>query len=184
MSDDNLRYFEAFPNWLRSLAEDAVSLGGILAAESTPTGARRCITGGLNYLFKSLDLVPDGIDDIGYLDDAFVLRVASKDALANEGAKNADLKGVLERLAAEVALVETFLGADYPRLASYVKDLQKGAARGRTAEDIVNDAAVRKEFVADVSSFARGYSAPTFTRDEKTLVKLRAFLGSRLPAAK
>ena len=32
MSDENLRYFEAFPNWLRSLAEDAVALAGILAA--------------------------------------------------------------------------------------------------------------------------------------------------------
>jgi len=184
MSDENLRYFEAFPNWLRSLAEDAVALAGILAAESTPGGARRAIAGGLNYLFKSLDLVPDGIDDIGYLDDAFVLRVAARDALAIEGAKNADLKGVLDRLAGEVTLVESFLGDDHARLVGYVKDLQKGAARGRTVEDIVNDAAVRKEFVADVSSFSRGYSAPTFTRDEKTLVKLRAFLASRLPASK
>ncbi len=184
MSDDNARYFDAFPNWLRSLADDAVALAQILAAESTPNGTRRCIAGGLNYLFKSLDLVPDGIDDIGYLDDAFVLRVAAKDALATDGAKNADLKGTLDRLAGDTALVESFLGGDHARLAAYVKDLQKGAARGRTVEDIISDATVRKEFVADVTSFAKGYSAPTFARDEKTLVKLRAFLASRLPASK
>ena len=184
MSDENLRYFEAFPNWLRSLADDAVAFAGILGAEATPIGARRSIAGGLNYLFKSLDLVPDGIDDIGYLDDAFVLRISARDALAHDGAKVADHKGVLERLAAEVPVVEGFLAGDFARLGSYVKELQKGAARGRTVEDIVNDAAIRKEFVSDVHSWAKGYSAPAFNRDEKTLVKLKAFLGSRLPAAK
>ena len=183
-TDGSSRYFDAFPKWLGSLADDAVALGGILGAESTPTGARRCLAGGLNYLFKSLDLVPDGIDDIGFLDDAFVMRLAAKDALAHEGAKAADLKGALARLAADVPTVEQFLGANYARLATYVKDLQKGAARGRTVDDIVNDANVRKEFVADVHGFAKGYSAPGFARDEKTLVKLRAFLASRLPAQK
>ena len=60
MSDENQAYFEAFPNWLRALADDAVALAGILGAESTPTTSRRALAGGLNYLFKSLDLIPDG----------------------------------------------------------------------------------------------------------------------------
>ncbi len=37
--------------------------------------SRRYATAGLNYIFKSLDLIPDGIDDIGFCDDAFVIRV-------------------------------------------------------------------------------------------------------------
>ena len=41
MSDENLRYFEAFPNWLRTLADDAVGLSGLITAESTPDPARR-----------------------------------------------------------------------------------------------------------------------------------------------
>ncbi|MBK7395379.1 MAG: DUF1232 domain-containing protein [Myxococcales bacterium] len=183
MSDENAAFLDAFPTWLRSLADDAVALAGLLGAESTPVGARRAIAGGLNYLFKSLDLVPDGIDDIGYLDDAFVLRVAARDALAFEGAKSADLKGALERLTAEVATIDTFLGADAGRLHSYVKQLGKGAARGRTVDEIVDDANTRKEFVSDVHSFAKSYQAPTFTRDEKTLVKMRSFLTARLPPA-
>jgi uncharacterized membrane protein YkvA (DUF1232 family) len=47
-----------------------------------PDGARRALASGLNYVFKSVDLIPDGIDDIGYLDDAFVLRVACAQVLA------------------------------------------------------------------------------------------------------
>ena len=183
MSDENLRYFESFPAWLRSLADDAVALAGLLTAESTPAPARRWIAGGLTYLFKSLDLVPDGIDDIGYLDDAFVLRLAAKEALAEEGARSADLKGVLERLASDVPTIQEFLGDDHPRLEKYVRELSKGAARGRTVADIVDKADVRKDFATDLHAFAKGYSSPSFTRDEKTLVKLRSFLGSRLPPA-
>ncbi len=182
MSDENAAFLDAFPTWLRSLADDAVALAGLLGAESTPADARRCLAGGLNYLFKSLDLVPDGIDDIGYLDDAFVLRVAARDALKVEGSKAADLKGALERLAGEVATIDAFLGADAARLSAYVKQLGKGAARGRTVDDIIGDAAVRKEFVGDVHNFAKGYQPPTFTRDEKTLVKMKSFLTARLPS--
>ena len=184
MSEDNLRYFEAFPTWLRTLADDAVGLAGLITAESTPDTARRNLVGGLTYLFKSLDLVPDGIDDIGYLDDAFVMRLAARDAAAQDGATKADLKGTLERLSGDVALIEAFLGDDFARLEAYVKDLGKGAARGRTVDDIMQKADVRKEFVGDIHGFAKSYAAPSFTRDEKTLVKLKAFLAARLPAAK
>lgn len=180
---DESRFFDAFPNWLRALADDAVALGGLLGAESTPATARRSLAGGLNYLFKSLDLVPDGIDDIGYLDDAFVLRLAARDALAQEGARTADLKGTLERLAGEVDTIKDFLGDDFARLEAYVKTLAKGAARGRTVDDIVDKSDVRKEFVVDIQAFAKGYQAPSFNRDEKTLVKMRSFLNSRLPTA-
>ena len=184
MSEENTRYFEAFPAWLRALADDAVALAGLLSAESTPIPSRRQIAGGLSYLFKSLDLVPDGIDDIGYLDDAFVLRMTAKDALAQEGARAADAKGVLDRLAGDVPLIEDFLGADHARLVAYAKELGKGAARGRTVDEILASNDVRKAFVSDVHSFAKGYSAPSFMRDEKTLVKLRSFLSARLPPAK
>jgi uncharacterized membrane protein YkvA (DUF1232 family) len=183
MSDENLPYFEAFPAWLRSLPDDAAALASLLAADSTPHGARRAIAGGLNYLFKSLDLVPDGIDDIGYLDDAFVLRQSARLALEDAGAKSADQKGVLERLAADTALIASFLEEDHARLLAYVKDLGKGAARGRTVDEILSNDGARRDLVNDVHDFAKGYSAPTFTRDEKTLVKLKSFLSARLPQA-
>ncbi len=181
MTDDDRRYLEAFPAWLTSLADDATALAVVLEAVGTPESARRKAACGLNYLFKSLDLVPDGIDDIGYLDDAFVLRVAARDALAAGGE---DLDGRLEKLAGEVALVQEFLGPDYERLHAYVDDLATGSTRGRSVEDIVHKADVRADLVRDVHGFARGYTAPSFTREEKTLVKLRSFLQARLPAAR
>jgi hypothetical protein len=172
------RYIEVFPQWLRSLGEDAGAVGEILAASGTGDEASRSLVSGLNYIFKSLDLIPDGIDDLGFLDDAFVLRVACAHAVeAQPEAK----KGVVQRLHDDARQVKDFLGDDYARLETYVRALRKGAARGRTVEDIVTDAAVKQQFLQEVRAWSNGYQVPSFTRDQKTLVKLKAFLGAKLP---
>jgi uncharacterized membrane protein YkvA (DUF1232 family) len=172
------RYLEMFPQWLRSLGEDAALVGEVLAAAAPPDDATRSLISGLNYIFKSLDLIPDGIDDLGFLDDAFVLRVAC--ALA--GAARPDVKqGVVARLSDDAHAVREFLGADYARLETYVRGLRKGAARGRTVDDVVDDAGVRGQFLGEVRAWAASFQVPTFTRDTKTLVKLKAFLNAKLP---
>src|SRR5580704_829735 len=173
------RYLEVFPQWLRSLGEDAALVGDAFAAAGGgDDDASRSLIAGLNYIFKSLDLIPDGIDDLGFLDDAFVLRVAC--ALA--GAARPEVKqGVVQRLGDDARTVRDFLGDDYARLETYVRGLRKSAARGRTVEDIVTDKAIRDQFLQEVKAWGAGYQVPTFTRDPKTLVKLRAFLSAKLP---
>jgi uncharacterized membrane protein YkvA (DUF1232 family) len=171
------KYLEMFPTWLRTLGEDAGALGVIVASDASEQ-VKRHVIAGLNYIFKSLDLIPDGIDDLGFMDDAFVLRVAA--SLATQ-ADAASKTGVLERLAFDAAEVRTFLGDDYVRLETYVKGLHKGAARGRTVDDIVDDAAQRTEFLHEVAAWAKDYQAPSFTRDPKTLLKLKSFLNAKLP---
>jgi uncharacterized membrane protein YkvA (DUF1232 family) len=168
------KYLEIFPNWLKTLGADAAALAEVVSG-SGADGARRQAAAGLNYLFKSLDLIPDGIDDLGFLDDAFVLRVAASLAAEAGGAS-----AVIERLAAEAKHVEEFLGADYARLLAFVKNLHKGAARGRTVDDIMTDEGQRTQFAHEVAAWARDYQAPSFTRDVKTLIKLKAFLNAKL----
>ena len=131
------RYLEVFPSWLRTLGEDTVQMGatlGKLAAANGHEGVQKYLVAGVNYIFKSLDLIPDGIDDLGFLDDAFVLRVACAFAV---DARPDVKKGVVQRLSDDARAVKDFLGDDYPRLEAYVKALRKGAARGRTVEEIV-----------------------------------------------
>jgi len=173
---------EAFPKWLESLNEDAVALASLLTAESIPEPARRHVAGALNYLSKSLDLIPDGVEDLGYLDDAFVLRVASNLAVTEfPGAREADIRGVLARLADDAALIEKLIEKDYPRLVKYVRTLEKGAARGRTVDDIVGDVSIRSEAIREVQAWSKSYKTPSFTRDEQTLIKLKSFLSAKLP---
>jgi uncharacterized membrane protein YkvA (DUF1232 family) len=131
----------------------------------------------LNYVFKSLDLIPDGIEDLGYLDDAFVLRVACAMAATEE----TRLAPIVERLAKDAVLIQDLLGADYKRLESYCERLKGGAARGRTVGEILEDEAVQRDFMNEVRGWATSYEAPTFTKDEKNLVKLKSFLSAKLP---
>jgi uncharacterized membrane protein YkvA (DUF1232 family) len=170
------RFLDVFPMWLRSLGEDALALGAVVRDESNED-VRRSAAAGLNYIFKSLDLIPDGIDDLGFCDDAFVIRVAA--ALAIEAAPDATAE-VVVRLAGEAAVVEEFLGEDYERLVTYVRGLRKGEARGRTVLDILTDDAARDAFMGEVAEWAEEYQVPNFARDLKTLIKLKAFLSAKL----
>ena len=171
------RYLEAFPGWLKSLAEDAQKLAGLLEQTGSSPAAQRGAASALNYLFKSLDLIPDGLEDLGFIDDAFVLRVAA--ALVPEAER--DEAGVLAKLAGDAALINEFLGDDYARLERYVQKLENGSARGRSVAQILEDSAVRGEFVREVLQWTASYSSPSFARDTRSLVKLKSFLGTRLP---
>jgi uncharacterized membrane protein YkvA (DUF1232 family) len=174
--DLDSRCLEAFPAWLRSLADDALALAGIVEDEQAPEPARRGAASALNYLFKSLDLIPDGIEDIGFLDDAFVFRVAARLAAHSDAALPA-----LDKLAAEAELVADFLGVEYPRLERFVSALGKTPVRGRSVDEIVSTPSVRTSFVGDVRGWAQSYATPSFARDSKNLVKLRSFFGKKLP---
>lgn len=182
MTDTDRNHLDSFAAWLHGLGDDAEQLGSIVGAEAASESARQLVAGGLNYLFKTLDLIPDGIDDIGYLDDAFVLRVAAELAIQEDvGDLDPDGVRVLNRLANDADAVREFLDKDFGRLLEYVKGLRKAAARGRSVPDIVRDEATRESFLSDVRSFRRGYVPPRFAREEKSLVKLRAFFDAKLP---
>lgn len=181
MSEIETQCLEAFPKWLAALNDDAAAMASLLNAESIPEKARRYVAGALNYLFKSLDLIPDGVEDLGYLDDAFVLRIASKLALRDApDAREADIRGVLARLAQDADLIEKLLESDYAKLERYVRTLEKGAGRGRTVDEIIAEPAVRSDVVRDVQQWARAYATPTFAGGANSLVKLRSFLSAKL----
>jgi uncharacterized membrane protein YkvA (DUF1232 family) len=183
MSEINTKCLETFPHWLRTLDEDVQGVLSAIEDEAAGDAARRFLTGGINYLFKSLDLIPDGIDDIGYLDDAFVIRLAARAAMESEiGAINPDQLAKLGGLANEADLIKELLGQDlFDRLEKYTRDLRKGAARGRTVDEIMEQGDIFKEFAAEVRSFVNEYNSPGFSKDEKNLIKLKAFLEAKLP---
>jgi len=49
-----------FPLWIRSLADDATALAQLLSDRTRCPRTREASSRGLNYVFKSLDLIPDG----------------------------------------------------------------------------------------------------------------------------
>lgn len=178
MSSLDVRCLDAFPVWLKSLAEDARKLSALVEQRDLPEGLRRGSAVALNYLFKSLDLIPDGLEDLGFVDDAFVFRVAARSVSGAEAA--ADGAGTVARLAADAALIEEFLGEVYPRLETYVSGLADASVRGRSVAAILTDEVKGAELVSEVRRWADGYQPPAFHRDDKNLVKLRSFLAAKL----
>ncbi|NLE87669.1 MAG: DUF1232 domain-containing protein [Myxococcales bacterium] len=179
MSDQDARFLEVFGTWLRCLGDDARALGEVLAAEDQPEQVRRPAAMGLSYLFKSLDLIDDGIESLGYVDDAFVVRVALSQIPPDVLERDETPEG-LRKLAGQVEFVREFLGAEYERLSSFVEGLGELNVRGRSVQALLEDAQVREEFLADVTAWANRYEAPPLGQDAKNAVKLRAFLSTKL----
>src|SRR3954469_11885630 len=125
MSTLEARCLDAFPHWLHTFADDARALASVVESEGEGIAQRRSAVA-LNYLFKSLDLIPDGLEDLGFIDDAFVMRAAAH-AVQSEApdALSADSSGTLARLAQDAALIQEFLGAAYARLEKYVAGLEQ-----------------------------------------------------------
>ncbi len=175
MSELNTRCLAAFGTWLENLADDTRSVADAVENEELPADVRRPLAAGLNYLFKSLDLIDDGIEGIGFLDDALVLRAAASraGAAAPEGVK---------KLAGDNELIGEFLDDLSPRFSRFVESLDGGSVHGRSVEAVVSDPAVRDDLLGDVRGWASRYQRPHFSADEKHLVKLRSFLAAKLPA--
>ncbi|MBN2192190.1 MAG: DUF1232 domain-containing protein [Polyangiaceae bacterium] len=182
MTDPDVRYLDAFPEWLLGLGVDARALADVVEREDLPDAVRRQCAVALNYLFKSVDLIPDGIEDLGYIDDAFVCRVAAVGALeSSPKARGLIEDDTLARLAADAQLVREFLGDDYGRLVVYIRALESVSVRGRNVDDLFRDEEARAGLVSEARAWAAAYRPPTFARDTKNLVKLRAFLNAKLP---
>jgi uncharacterized membrane protein YkvA (DUF1232 family) len=182
MGESRVEYLDVFPEWLQSLGADAEALARMLTVKELPEPARQALAGGINYLFKSLDLIPDGIDDIGYLDDAFVLRVAAEQAMREDvTCLGPEQLRILNRLAEDAAAIQQFLAADFRRFETYVGGLRKTAARARSVQDILHNSQVQSAFISDLRGFVTAYTPPHFSREEKNLIKLRAFFDAKLP---
>ncbi len=177
MSSLENRCLDSFPAWLRALAEDTRELS-VLLETTELTMVRAAAASALTYLTKSLDLIPDGLEELGYLDDAFVLRVAAACVPLEE--REQEPSGVVSRLAADAELIAQFLGDDYARLTEFVAGLASLSARGHSVEQLLSEPEARAALAQEVRHWADGYPPPNFTRDTKSLVKVRAFLRAKL----
>ncbi len=183
MSDLNEKCLDTFPSWLRSLGEDIETVLAVAGTEGLGEDVRGQLVATINYLFKSLDLIPDGIDDIGYLDDAFVIRIGASAITGDDlSAAGDDHTAAIEALAGQVDLIKEFLGDDdYARLIEYTKGLTDGVARGRSVNDVITMPDVWEAFASETGAFVKGYESPSFAREERNLIKLRAFFDAKLP---
>ncbi|MDX2019347.1 MAG: YkvA family protein [Deltaproteobacteria bacterium] len=136
--------------WLQKLADGFVlDLGRVRAAledESVDHEGRLLLVGALQYALDSFDMFPDHFEGLGFVDDAFVLRVAAAQVVA----QGASFRGLL-LLAKETSQLEELLGPLYEPLGRFVAALPTKTIRGRTAAKVLSDKDVRAVFEADLN---------------------------------
>lgn len=165
---------ENFRAWLVRLPKDVELLSSVLEGDALASDGKIKLASGLNYLLKSIDLIDDGIAGLGFLDDAFVLRLVVARVPS-------EVPEALSELRAEADLVLEFLGDLRGRFDAFLISLEETQVRGRTPAEIAEDPAVASEFVSELRSFSQRYECPAFTSEPSSLVKLRAFLNAKLP---
>jgi hypothetical protein len=169
MNEVESQQLNALAGWLASLGEDSAHVAEFLdACLAKPSGeADRAVAeplvGALSYVLKSLTLIPDGAEDLGFLEDALVLRAAAARALeaARENGLLAEptVPGVADAEAAASALEEAAVeeAAVEEEAASGVADEAVGeesaAANPENSEPVSDEAAEERalDLAADVA---------------------------------
>ncbi len=148
---------------------------------TTPAAAQRVLIGGLNYGLDQLDMFPDHFKGLGIADDAIVLRLAAKAAVA-AGASDPALAGLADEAGDVAAVFED--QAD--RLEQLVATLPDRDVRGRTADKILSHGDSRINFVADVGREAKRHKAGAIDVTggaERAIIELRKMTEAGLKKA-
>jgi len=173
---------EKIPIWLKNLPEDLSYLMNLIETQDLEHDAKIALVTGLNYLFKTIDLIPDGLDEIGYIDDCIILRIVSREVVDKYGDRlNDEVFGRLKIMAGDVDILKPELGEElWSKLLNYVEELKEMPSKGRTSEDILKDKNTFNQFKTELMTFVDSYEGKVESIDEKTLVKLKAFLEAKL----
>lgn len=185
MHEDRLSLIDTLNRWLTELPKDAEVLRQALLDPRTGSRARRGSAGALGYLLRKIDLIPDHFAGLGRADDVFVMRVAAAQALEAglDGLSDAVAIEVL-RLADEASLVQTCLGALYPRLWTYVEELANTPFRNRRTEQLLHSGEAQEQFLRELRDELRDYEVALVPAEERrrALSEIKLFLASKLPA--
>lgn len=172
---------DLFNEWINSLADDAKTLRAALEAKETPREAKRFIAGGLSYLLRKIDIVPDYLTGVGVVDDAAVLRVAAgMAAKAGLGDLDVEIAGKLEALGNSTASLATYLGSLYGKFEAFVGKMPDEAVRARNADKILDDKEAHQQFLRELNDEIDSYAPKAITDSDRALRELKSFFKAKL----
>lgn len=181
----DMEFKKAFVAWLTGLAGEARELSALLARDDAPAGLRGFAAETLNQLLYTADLVPEGIEGLGYLETLFGIRLLARELCeAEPDSASADPHGTVHRLSREAGLVRSFLGEeDEDRLLSLVHAQREKPARGRSVAELLEVPESRSAAIEELQSWAEDYQPSQFGTGSHDLVRLLSFLRTRVRRA-
>lgn len=182
------KFSAAFSGWLRVLGEDVLSLANLLGTPEAPVPFRLAAAQALHGWLRLVELVPEGIEALGYLEGAFAFRVLAERAVAERAGgdhpeavpPDTDADGRVPRLAADAALVAEFLGEDMARFRERWVSPEATTRAGRPASALLEDDALRHAVQHEAREWVERYDAPELGEGPEELVKIAAFFRTRL----
>jgi len=170
----NKELIELFGGWINSLPADTQAIQAAVTAEGTSREAKLMLVGGLSYLLRKIDIVPDYLSGVGVVDDVFVLRIAA--AEANLGGEAPEVQALGDSLDP----VKEYLGNLYGGLVEYVKGLADDPVRGRTAAKILDDESTYKQFARELSDELNAFAPKPITDGDRALREIKSFIKAKL----
>lgn len=160
MADEG-RYAQKWQEWASQLGSDIDLVFALSGNEAIAPPGRRFLAAAISYVLTQLDLIPDH-ERAGAVDDALVLRVAAALATEHAGALPTKESAQLARLANDDEDIRAALGdALFARLRRYVIDLCDKPVRGRSAEQLMNDARSRQDAQRELEQSKRRLKEPS-----------------------
>jgi uncharacterized membrane protein YkvA (DUF1232 family) len=179
MTDNEL--LDKFGSWVESLTDDAKAMRAAVEAEGVSREAKRNLIAGLSYLLRKIDIVPDYLGGLGSVDDAMVMRVSTKLALdAGLGTVDDETKSHLEKLSADVSVVEEFLGDLFDSFKDYTAGLPDTKVRGRSADTVLDDDDARQQFGYELDDELKSFEIRPVEGGDKALRELCSFIKAKV----
>jgi uncharacterized membrane protein YkvA (DUF1232 family) len=156
----NASFFGTLVRWIVSLPIDIKILIEMIGDNQLDMKARSLAVGTIAYLIAAIDMIPDTIPALGYVDDVLVLHIALAIILQIDPERAEHYRekypSTIGAIDEQVQLLTDTLGALYSWLKAFVENLSRRGYKGQSAEEAAQSEETREEIFDDAMIFAAG----------------------------
>lgn len=177
-----MAHIDVFKSWAETIRQDIDAYKALIESPKADSHSKKLAGAALLYMVSKMDLIPDWNEGIGVIDDVMVLRVCAQLAQGHERGQLPTASEVaLDRMANEAEKISAFLGdALYDKLKAYCSKLSDQSVRGRTPQQLIDDAALRKALSVELEDELKA-TVPIVVNDAKDAeLRLKAYLTHKL----
>ena len=170
---NNQNFFGMLAGWLQSLPTDIKILIEMIRDDELDLNARSVAVGVVIYILAPIDLIPEKIPILGYIDDVIILHIGLMVILEMDSVraqyyreKYSDTFVVLDQ---QIELLRTTLGALYTWLKALVDKLQNRRYHGKTADEVTASEQIQDEMFDEAMEYAANVNVDRNTIEEALL---------------
>jgi uncharacterized membrane protein YkvA (DUF1232 family) len=166
-------FFDLLTKWLRSLPTDVKIVVKMIGDDELDMKARTLAVGTVLYILSPIDLIPDIIPVLGYIDDAIIMRIVlvviteiDPERAIYYRVKYPEMFEPLER---QIQILKETLGALYSWLRAIIDRLPKRHFHGKPAEEVVNSKDAQEEMFDEVMEYVANIDTDSKTIQDALL---------------